>query len=361
MPLFSRMGPYDTDAAATGPRERRAAAAGRVLGARRGVHAGRAVAGACSTGWRRYRDQRARVDGVAGASRSSATSLLAEVAERGAVTARDLDDGLPRDKEHWGWNWSETKKALDYLFTGRRAGRRRPQQPVRACSTTCPSGCCRPTCWPPRRRRRARPTVELVRRAAPSPRRGHRALPARLLPDARRARPGRRSPTLVEAGELLPVRVEGWNRPAYLHRDAAPAAPGRRPGAAQPVRPGGVGARAHRAAVRLPLPHRDLRAGAASGCTATTCCRSCSATGSSAGSTSRPTGGPAALRVLGVVRRARTPPRTRPRSWPSELRRLAGWLGLDGDRRRAAGRPRARAGAAVAARHVLRTWLRIRT
>src|SRR4029450_550900 len=43
-------------------------------------------------------------------------SLLAEVRERGASTARDLDDGLPRRKDHWGWNWSNTRKVLDFLY-----------------------------------------------------------------------------------------------------------------------------------------------------------------------------------------------------------------------------------------------------
>ena len=45
-----------------------------------------------------------------------AERLLAEVAARGPSTARDLDDGAPRDKKHWGWNWSEAKKALDFLY-----------------------------------------------------------------------------------------------------------------------------------------------------------------------------------------------------------------------------------------------------
>ena len=44
------------------------------------------------------------------------TNLMAEIADRGACTARDLDDGLPRDKKHWGWNWSATKRALDYMY-----------------------------------------------------------------------------------------------------------------------------------------------------------------------------------------------------------------------------------------------------
>ena len=56
------------------------------------------------------------------------------------------------------------------------------------------------------------------------------------------------------------------------------------------VRLGDLGAAAGRAAVRLPLPHRDLHARRPSDGSATTSCPSCSATSWSGGSISRPSG-----------------------------------------------------------------------
>ena len=118
--------------------------------------------------------------------------------------------------------------------------------------------------------------------------RGHRAgyrlgaVPARLLPPRAGADRARRSRTLVDAGELLPGHHHGWKRPAFLHAEAARPRTVRGPRAAEPVRPVGLRAHPHGGAVRLPLPHRDLRPRRTSGSTATTCCRSCSATGSSA-------------------------------------------------------------------------------
>lgn len=144
--------------------------------------------------------------------------LLVELRERGAATARDLDDGLPREKGNWGWNWSESRKMLDYLFTSgvvAIAGRNNQFEilydlPERVIP---PSVLARPT---PTRAEAAR---ELVSRAA----RSHGVATVQDLRDYYRmevADAATAVAELVEEGELLPVAVDGWKRPAYLHRDA---------------------------------------------------------------------------------------------------------------------------------------------
>jgi uncharacterized protein YcaQ len=216
MPLFSRMGPYDT-ALLTRAAERRP---------RRIVEYWAHVAAFMPVElWPAMRHRMARYRETAHEwpvmrhRPELAASLLAEVREVGAATARDLDDGLPRAKEHWGWNWSETKKALEYLFSsgelavaGRNGAFERmydvPERVLPRPVLDAPT----PT--------REEAAVELVRRAALS----HGVATEPCLRDYFRMR-GRQSVpavrALVEAGELLPVSVEGWERPAYLHRDAA--------------------------------------------------------------------------------------------------------------------------------------------
>jgi uncharacterized protein len=144
-------------------------------------------------------------------------SLVEEVRDRGPSTSRDLDDGLPRRKDHWGWNWSETKKALEYLFlAGELAVAGRTSQferlydlPERVLPRTVlelpiPAD--------------ADAHRELVRRAAIS----HGVATTRDLRDYYRmpvadARPAITS--LLEDGELVPVTVEGRSG-YFLHRDA---------------------------------------------------------------------------------------------------------------------------------------------
>ena len=166
---------------------------------------------------RRYREEGHAWMGLP-ERRELVASLMAEIADRGASTSRDLDDGLPRKKEHWGWNWSETKKALEYLFlAGELAVAGRTSQFERLYDL--------PERVVPREHLEApTPTVEdahleLVRRAAVA----HGVSTLRSLADYFRmgiAETRGAVDRLVESGELLPVRVEGWRAAAYLHRDA---------------------------------------------------------------------------------------------------------------------------------------------
>jgi uncharacterized protein len=146
-------------------------------------------------------------------------TILDQVRDRGTSTPRDLDDGLPRVKEQWGWNWSETKRTMEYLFAagelavaGRNAQFERlydlPERvlPAEVLAVPEPSD---EEAW-----------RELVRRAAVA----HGVGTELCLRDYFRMRPAQARSAiddLLETGELLPVRIEGWDRPAYLHRDAA--------------------------------------------------------------------------------------------------------------------------------------------
>ncbi|MCW2767912.1 MAG: hypothetical protein JWO11_3871 [Nocardioides sp.] len=215
MPLYARMGPYDVGLLrrATEAKPRRVVEYWAHVQAFMPVDLWPVMQHRMA----KYRAQRGKWSFV-DADPELEENLLAEVRDRGASTARDLDDGLPRTKEHWGWNWSETRKVLDFLFmAGDLAVAGRNSQfeilydlPERVLPADV----------------LARPTpsvdeanLELVRRAAVS----HGVATAQCLRDYYRMRTDHVQPAiraLVEAGELVPVTIDGWKRPAYLHRDA---------------------------------------------------------------------------------------------------------------------------------------------
>ncbi len=215
MPLYSRMGPYDVDLltrASAGRQQRRMVEYWAHVQALMPVELWPVMQHRMAL----YREQRGKwwLD----VPSEVTSAVLAEVGARGASTARDLDDGAPRRKDHWGWNWSQSRKALDLLYmVGDLAVAGRTSQfevvydlpervlpdAVLALPTPSPGDA----------------HLELVRRAA----RSHGVATLRCLADYYRMRTDQVRPavqTLLETGELTPVAIEGWSRPAYLHRDA---------------------------------------------------------------------------------------------------------------------------------------------
>lgn len=221
LPFFSRLGPYDT-ALLDRARDRRP---------RRLVeywaHEASLVAPA-TIPLLRWRMARWRAEAWGGMRRIAAeqpalvAQVLAEVAARGPITAVELERALahdaPRARTDWGWNWSVVKQALEHLFwageitSGGRTSQfaRRYDLPERVVPQQFYDA---PT---PDDGTALRALVSIAARAhGIGTERGLRDY-FRLSPlDARAA-----IAELVEDGELVPVSVRGWRRPAYLHRNA---------------------------------------------------------------------------------------------------------------------------------------------
>jgi uncharacterized protein YcaQ len=218
LPAYSRLGIYDRsllDRAAWGPRRER-----RLF--EYWAHEASLLPLAMHPllRWRMARAERGEIGwgslrAYAGERRLEAEAILERIRAEGPLAASDFEEG--KGKGGW-WEWGDTKRALEWLFW---AGR----------ITTAT------------RRASFERVYDLSERVIPA---AILALPTPAEADAQRAlvahaaaalgiatetdlrdyfrlkpEPARRAVAeLVEEGMLLPAAVQGWTRPAYLHRDA---------------------------------------------------------------------------------------------------------------------------------------------
>jgi uncharacterized protein YcaQ len=138
--------------------------------------------------------------------------IFKEILERGPLAASDFDG--QRGQGGW-WGWSDVKRALEWLFwTGRvTTAERRPSfervydVPERVLPETVLSA-------------PAPAADDAIRKLLGISARALGVATASDLRDYFRLPPEdvkARLPEMVEAGELVPVKVEGWSQQAYLH------------------------------------------------------------------------------------------------------------------------------------------------
>ncbi len=142
--------------------------------------------------------------------------VLARIESSGPVASGEFNARVG-PKGTW-WDWDDAKIALEHLFwSGKVTARRRPNDFARLYELS--------ERWIPADAR-DRPIIterdarkELVRLAA----KHHGVATLSDITDYHRQRNTECKPLvaeLVEEGELIPVTVQGWKVPAYLHRDA---------------------------------------------------------------------------------------------------------------------------------------------
>ncbi|MEZ0165546.1 winged helix-turn-helix domain-containing protein [Kineococcus sp. LSe6-4] len=218
LPFFSRLGPYPTELV-----DRAAHRAPRRL-VEYWAHEASYVAPATHR-LLRWRMERAASDAW-GSVRSIAHerpdllgALEEHVTAHGPATARQLEaalsPGAARPTDHWGWNWSDVKRACEHLFfAGRLSAAGRTPQFERRYDLTG-------RVLPPAVREAPDPDpAEAVRELVAIAARANGVATVATLRDHFRLAPGparRAVAELVEDGRLEPVRVRGWaaHRPAY--------------------------------------------------------------------------------------------------------------------------------------------------
>ena len=141
--------------------------------------------------------------------------VRAELTAKGPLAASQIEDDSRKGKTGW-WEWSDTKRALEYMFrigevvsVGRTRFERTYALPEQKFSSEVMN--------------RDVPREDAVRALIAKSAAAHGIGTVRDLADYYRIKqaPARAAiDELVDAGELLPVSVEGWKAPAWLHRDA---------------------------------------------------------------------------------------------------------------------------------------------
>lgn len=220
MPHFSRLGAYDGDAL------------DRILFGRRSryveypAHEAAFVPAEDWALWRFRMERFRRRYGGPGSWASENAAVLdrlrRELADRGPLRPSDVDTGQERGRKGPWWDWDDVKRGLELLWRFGEvaiAGRRGFERSYALAEHVIPREALE------REVSEGEAIRELTRRAA----RASGIATASDLADYYRVRARDVQPAiddLVDAGEIVPVRVPGWERdgravPAWLHREAS--------------------------------------------------------------------------------------------------------------------------------------------
>jgi len=141
--------------------------------------------------------------------------LRAELAATGPIAASQIEHDANRGSGSW-WGWSDVKYGLEYLFGWGEvvsAGRTRFERTYALAEQRVPAEILATTVAEP----------DAVRQLMALGARAHGIGTLADIADYYRIKQGPArlaAADLIDSGELVPVTVEGWKQPGYLHRDA---------------------------------------------------------------------------------------------------------------------------------------------